>query len=200
MKNKKVIILVLLISILLLITNVYAWFIYNRNAKLSIESSIKSWDISFIDEEEQITETIEFNIESIYPGMKKQEKNITIKNNGEIQAELELKIKSIRVLDEYKIVGENCTEEELITYINNLPFEIKYECNKTVLDGNGDNAEVKIALIWEFEDTTQNGVITEKDQKDTELGMKAYEYSKQENAEKNNFSMEIQLIAKQKNT
>ena len=198
MKNKIIIILIF-ITILLLITNTYSWFIFNQNANVSIESNIKSWDISFIDGEQEVSETIEFNIESIYPGMEKQEKSVIIKNNGDIAANIEYKIKSIRIFDETKILGENCTQEELLNYINTLPFKIQFDCNKNIIDQNDNLAEVKFAFIWDFEDLSQNEVITEKDKKDTELGIKAYEYKNKENAEKYNFNIQIELIAKQKN-
>lgn len=199
MKSKKIITLATLITILLLITNVYAWFIFNSNANLKIESKIKSWNISFIDGEQEIYDTIEFNIESIYPGMEKEEKKVIIKNNGDVAADIEYKIKSIRVLDENKVVGENCTEQELMDYINSLPFELNIECNQNVLDTLNNTAEVIVSFEWDFEDITESGDITEKDQKDTELGIKAYEYSQQENSEDSNFNIQLKLIAKQRN-
>ena len=200
MKDKKISIL-LLIVILLLIANTFAWFIFNENVSLSLETKVESWDLEFTYNEQEIEEAVDFEIESIYPGMPDESKTVVIKNNGEIAAEFAYKIRSIELLGEKMVVGENCSEEEIEEYVNNLPFEIKIEQEKDLIEKNGDSTEFKITFTWPFEDANDSNTITEKDKKDTKLGQKAYEYNNSpENLDGYNFKMKIELIAKQKNT
>lgn len=200
MKDKKISIL-LLIVILLLIANTFAWFIFNENVSLSLETKVESWDLEFTYNEQEIEEAVDFEIESIYPGMPDESKTVVIKNNGEIAAEFAYKIRSIELLGEKMVVGENCSEEEIEEYVNNLPFEIKIEQEKDLIEKNGDSTEFKITFTWPFEDANDSNTITEKDKKDTKLGQKSYEYNNSpENLDGYNFKMKIELIAKQKNT
>jgi len=199
MKNKKTIILILII-ILLLALNTYAWFIFNSNVSLTINTQVKSWAIEFRENEQILNEEFAIEIESIYPGMEEQTKNITIENKGEVDAELGYKITAIELFGERKSIGENCTEEELKQYIESLPFIIEVQLDKDTLGTGNEQANCKISLKWLFGEDVENVLITEKDKIDTELGVKAYEFHNlPENEGIPSLKIEMQLFAKQKN-
>lgn len=199
MNNKGMAILILIV-VLLLTANTFAWFLFNKSINMSIESKVKSWNLNFSDNGQMIEEAVTFEIESIYPGMPDESKTIIVTNNGEIAADIRYEIKSITLLGESKIVGENCTKQELDDYINSLPFIIKVEQEKDYIESGGDEVTLKISFDWPFEDEQDTAAITEKDKLDTELGQKAYEYNNSTgNVEGYNFKMELELIAKQKN-
>lgn len=194
MKNKWTLLLIL-IFILLLTTNTFAWFLYNRNVNMSLESRIKSWSINFSSEGEEIEETSVFQIEAIYPGMPEETQIVEITNDGDMDAEIEYKIKSITLFGESMIVGENCTTEELAAYINTLPFKIEVVQEKQVIQAAGDTAKIEIKFSWPFEDELN----IYKDELDTLLGQKAYEYNNLvQNEDEYSFKLAFQLIAKQK--
>ena len=201
MKDKKIIAIFLMI-ILLLLVNTFAWFIFNENVNIKIDTKVKSWNINFTENDKQITDTTNLEIESIYPGMQDENKTIVIKNNGEVASELEYKIKSIELFGERKAVGENCTQEEMDEYIKSLPFEIKIEQEKDELEGNGEETNIKVTLSWPLGENEESDEITEKDKLDTEYGEKAYNYllENEGNTEFDgyNFKLELELIAKQK--
>jgi len=198
MKEKKIMIS-LLLSILFLVVSTAAWFIFNKSVNVTMEAKVKSWDLEFTYGGEEITESVRFEIESIYPGMPDEIKTIDIKNNGETVAELTYRVKSITLLGETKVVGVDCTQEEMDEYIESLPFDITLEQEKDILEGNGEETNVKIIFSWEYEDENGDSVITEKDKKDTELGKKAYEYSQIEGHDEYNLKIDFELVAKQKN-
>ena len=199
MKNKKTIILILII-ILLLVLNTYAWFIFNSNVSLTIDTQVKSWAIEFRENEQILNEEFAIEIESIYPGMEEQTKNIVIENKGEVNAEIGYKITAIELFGERKSVGENCTEEELKKYIEGLPFVIDVQLDKDTLETGNGQANCKISLKWLFGEEDSNVLITEKDKIDTELGIKAYEFHKLPGNEGvPSLKIEMQLFATQKN-
>lgn len=199
MRNKKVIILCLIV-ILLLLANTYAWFIYNSNFDIEINTNVKSWTIEFKENGQVLDKELILEIESIYPGMEEYTHNITIENKGDVAAELDYKIVSIELFGERKSIGENCSEEELKRYIESLPFSINFELDKEQLDPNNGVANYKMTFNWDLGEEGDNNIITEKDRVDTELGIKAYNFSTlPENEGVKHLKIEIQLIAKQKN-
>jgi len=199
MKNKKVIILCLIV-ILLLAANTYAWFIYNSNVDLEIQADVKSWTIEFKEDEQLLGKELIVDIETIYPGMEEYSHNITIENKGDVAAELGYEIVEIELFGEKKTVGENCTQEELQEYIDSLPFLIEFELNRDLLDSDNSQATYKITFNWPLGEDGDSNIITEKDEIDTALGIKAYEFSSlPENQDVKHLRIKIKLLAKQKN-
>lgn len=199
MKNKGITLLILIV-ILLLTANTFAWFIYNSNVNMSLEAKVKSWAIEFSENGQEIEEKVTFEIESIYPGMPEESKIINITNSGDTDAKIQYKITSITLFGESMIVGENCTSEEMDAYIDTLPFEIDINLEKDVIQALGDTSKAEIKFNWSFEDEVDIYDISEKDKLDTEFGQKAYEYNNLEQKEDEySLKIDIKLIAKQNN-
>lgn len=197
MKNKKLIWLMLIV-ILLLVLSTYAWFIFNSNVNLAINTEVKSWTVEFKENGQVLDKEVDLEIDSIYPGMEEQAKNITIENKGEVNAELNYKITAIELFGERKSISENCTQEELEQYINSLPFLINIEFSEKTLESGNGQSNCKISFNWPLGEESE--IITEKDEIDTELGIKAYEFNNlPENQGVPSLRLEIQLIANQKN-
>lgn len=200
MKNKKAMILILIV-ILLLIVNTYAWFIFNSDVNLAINTQVKSWTIEFKEDGQVLENEVELEIDSIYPGMEEQYKEITIDNKGEVSAELEYKVTAIELFGERKAIGENCTQEEFEEYINTLPFIVDVKLDNDLIEAEGKEANCKITFNWPFGEEEDNTIITEKDEIDTKLGIQAYEFnSLPENKGIPNVRIEMKLLAKQKNS
>lgn len=199
MKNKKAIILILIV-ILLLVVNTYAWFIFNSDVNLAINTQVKSWTIEFKENGQVLENEVELEIDSIYPGMEEQYKEITIENKGEIAAELEYKVTAIELFGERKAIGENCTAEEFVEYMNTLPFIVKVGLDSDLIETDNKAANCKITFNWPYGENENNSIITEKDEIDTKLGIQAYEFnSLPENKGIPNVRIEMTLLAKQKN-
>ena len=186
---KKIKIKNIIILILLIVFNTYAWFIYATRVSSEISVHISSWNVEFsVGEDETITNLI-ITVERIFPGMETTEKNVTVRNKGEIKAELDYKIMSLKVLDESYTVGENITQEELVNKITNeYPFKIIVSKDDTLLrEGTGEGAFC-VTVEWPFE--------SGNDELDTLWGNKAYEYYST-NPDAKSIEIEIDLIAQQ---
>lgn len=186
---KKIKIKNIIILILLLIFNTYAWFIYATRVSSEISVHISSWNVEFTVGEDETTTNVVIAVDRIYPGMENAEKTVTVKNKGEIKAELDYQIMSLKVLDEYYKVGENITAEGLTNKINTeYPFKINITKDDMLLSEGTGNGKFSVTVEWPFE--------SGDDELDTLWGNKAYDYYL-ENSQGTSIEIEITLIAQQ---
>ena len=111
--NKYLTLKALIILVVLLAFNSYAWFVFATKVSGGLTASVVAWDITFqVGDSETIT-NIEIDVSKIYPGMETYIKQISAKNSGESEATLAYEYKSLTLLGETFTVGENITQEEL---------------------------------------------------------------------------------------
>ena len=91
-QRKKTIIRSIVLIIFLLGVNTFAWFTYVSNVDVSINGSVISWEINFLDEN-GATNNVDVEITDMKPGMLKFEKDIEIINRSDIGAEINYEIK-----------------------------------------------------------------------------------------------------------
>lgn len=186
---KKIKIKNIIILILLLIFNTYAWFIYATRVSSSLSVHVSSWNVEFSVGEDETVTNIKIEVERVHPGMETYERNITVRNNGEIKAKLEYEMISLKIMDEYYKIGEDITSEELENKINTeYPFIINLiKDDEQLKDGTGTGL-FQVTVEWPFE--------SGNDELDTEWGNKAYEYYAV-NPDAKSIEIEIKLIAEQ---
>ncbi len=181
----------LLILILLLLFNTYAWFIYSTKVNTEITAHVSSWNIQFVSDNQEITTNLTIEIDRIYPGMegdKKFEKNVQVKNQGERSAILSYSIQEITIMGEkYTIEGKS--EEELNKILESYPFKIRVNINEGNLNEENGEGKFIISLEWPFE--------SGNDALDTYWGNKAYEYYSL-HPDENSVELKIVLSASQK--
>lgn len=186
---KKIKIRNIIILILLIIFNTYAWFIYATRVATDISVHIASWNVEFATGEDETTTNIVVQIEKAYPGMENYTKEIQVKNKGEMKAELSYNVKELRVLNETYIVGENITADELKQKIETeYPFKININKNDSDLSQGTGDGSFTISVEWPYE--------SGDDEKDTLWGNKVYEYY-QANPNKKSIEIKLELAAKQ---
>ena len=61
----------ILILIILLAGNSYAWFIYVNNVSNSVDVHVRAWRIDFDDGNTPVTEVVDVVVNNVYPGMTK---------------------------------------------------------------------------------------------------------------------------------
>lgn len=203
--------LVLMFSIVL-ITNTYAWWNINKKVNLgNLEAEVESWDVAYVvNDKEVLDETVSFTVNEVYPGMPDYEDYVHIYNMGSGDTKIEFEIEAIKifgqdVLEELKQNNEIKEEGNDVTlFVNDTsyPFCIKYTFDKNTLEGEYENGEYKNGEFIDKKDnngkygyeTNNKSVATlsfninweydaGKDDLDTQMGKKAYEYYK--NAEDN---------------
>ena len=59
----------LLFLAILMSCNSFAWFIYATKVSNNITAHVRSWNVNFIVGDNNIEETLTFDVESVYPGM-----------------------------------------------------------------------------------------------------------------------------------
>lgn len=171
---KKVKIKNMLILILLLLFNAYAWFIYATRVDTEITAHVSSWNVEFIGAEGEITTNLNIEIGRIYPGMeddKKFQKIVEVHNKGETKAQLGFEIESLSIMGEEITVNEvdGPTTQDIVNKINTeYPFKISINVDDTQLQDGTGNGRFTISLEWPFE--------SGNDENDTYWGNKAYEY------------------------
>lgn len=181
----------LIIILILLIFNSYAWFIYLTKASAGITAHVSSWDIAFTIDETQQAGSILIDVGNIYPGMDTYTKSVNIRNSGEATADITFEYKSFTILGQTYTVDENCTQEELNNKIaNDYPFKISVTLDKSRLDKDGYSV-FTVNVSWSYE--------SGNDTVDTYWGEQSYEYNKLHPTE-SSLKLEIKLIAKQINT
>lgn len=185
----------MLILILLLAFNAYAWFVYSTKVNTSIDAHINSWNVEFLTSGEEITTEINISIGRIYPGMegeKKFEQIIEVRNKGETKAQLGYKITSFTILgEEFSVDEENgVTSDDLLEKITTeYPFKITFTCDDDELKAGTGNGRFIINCEWAFEQ--------EDDALDTYWGDKAYKYYLAD-PDKNSIEIKMTLEATQK--
>ena len=88
----------LLFLALALSCNTFAWFVYNSRVQNSLSTSVKAWRVTFENEDNELTEYVEFKIDNIYPGMTDYNNSIAITNEGEMQAEIKYELEEVSIL------------------------------------------------------------------------------------------------------
>lgn len=178
----------------LLSANAFAWFIYMDKISSSIDVKVKSWNVSFKFDNQQMIDYINFSIDEMYPGMTPYKESLSVTNDGEMSARLTYEIVSLKVFDDFYTTEDGSyTEDELVNIMKyNYPFQISVTTNKETIAANGGTAIFYINATWPYESVNTNG--QSNDTADTYWGNKAYEFKKN-NSTKPCISVKVMLSA-----
>lgn len=161
---------------LLLGTNAFAWFIYMDKISSDINVKVKSWNVSFKLNNQQMTDYINFSIDEMYPGMTPYRETLSVTNDSEVDAKLTYEVISFKVFDQLLTTENNeMTEEQLVASMrNNYPFQITVTTNQEIIGSDGGTATFYINATWPYESINSNGV--SNDAADTYWGNMAYTF------------------------
>lgn len=190
---KKIKIRNILILIVLLAFNAYAWFIYTTKVSMDLVAHVTSWDVEFVSEQGGIVSEVTVSVERVYPGMEKFERIIQVNNRGDMEAKLSYDVRTAKIMDEYYEIGqeipgntEGLTSSDIENIIsNNYPFKISIEKDESNLSAENGVGYFKITVEWDYE--------SGDDELDTEWGRKAYSFY---NANPGENSIELNLLLK----
>lgn len=223
--KKEIKIRTLLLLIVTLIMNTYAWFIYVTTVSAGLNMHIRSWDFEL--QNGDLVQDFEFVVDNIYPGVPVEDtvQEIKAANNGELDAILTCDVKYIRILDEEYSVAQELATKPLTEFYTNqelldklykdYPFKIKIYL--TTIDKGGKEqtilyegeektipiaTEVKIKLQvewpYELEDSNTTNTTTQlRDSEDTFWGEASYKFHK-DNPDKYSILVKVDIKAKQK--
>ncbi len=174
-----------LILLLTLIVNTYAWFIYISTASTQLNIHVKSWKFEFSSTEN--TDDVVIFSDDLYPGMKDLKREITAINKGETDASLSYTITSVKIFGKDLLEGKEAIDADGFKDLlkrENYPFDIQIrmisngeEYNPNTPMTKGDEVNIEFSLSWEYERKDADGNTTEENDKiDTEIGNQAYDY------------------------
>ncbi len=184
----------LIILVVLLAFNTYAWFIYTTKVSLDLTAHVSAWDVQFVSKEGGITSNMLIEVERVCPGMDNFEKIIEVNNRGEVGATLSYEIESLKIMGNTLEVSETSglTSEDIENKMKTeYPFKINIEKDDEGLVNGTGNGSFRITVEWPFE--------SGDDAKDTEWGNRAYEYYSLHPGE-NCIELKLILKATQKNS
>lgn len=188
---KKIKIRNLIILILLLAFNTYAWFIYASKVSMDLTVHVSSWNVEFLAGDGEVITNIEVQVERIYPGMDDFTHTVEVHNKGETLVDLSYEISEISIMGETYKTDETTTSSDLEEMIRTTyPFTISItkDTNDTIMQNQKGN--FTISVVWPYE--------SGNDELDTTWGNKAYEYYAL-NPGGECIELKIKLIATQKN-
>lgn len=189
---KKVKLRTLILLIILLSFNSYAWFIYATKVSGGMNAHITSWNVKFKAGEEEITTNVVFDVDKIYPGMEDQTKTLTAYNEGEMVAQLSYDIKSIRILDTTYTATEDFTTSQIEETLQTYPFKLTFTIDNSNLNSENGSSDFVILLRWDFE--------SGDDALDTAWGERAYEYNRTHPGESSiHAEIEVRATQEEKN-
>lgn len=171
----------LIILLFFVISNTFAWFIYATKVDTDVTVHVRSWNVVFQAGENEVTDTVNLNVDSIYPGMTDYLYEITAYNHSEVNASLSYVLLEANILgQEYVTVdgrierGEAAVATDISSgslesiLANNYPFTITLgTTNSTIQLGTGSE-QFQFSVVWPYE---QNDDAT-----DTYWGIRAADY------------------------
>ena len=161
---------------ILISANAFAWFIYMDKISSDIDVRVKSWNVSFTLDNQNMTDYINFSVDDIYPGMTPYQESLSVTNDGEVAATLTYEIVSINVFDEYYTTETGTLTEAGLRQImqESYPFQITVTTSQAVIGASGGTAIFYINVTWPYESVNNLG--QSNDALDTYWGNQAYEF------------------------
>ena len=191
----------LIILILLFAGNTFAWFIYATKIDNSISVHVKAWNVVFEAGDNTVTDTVNLNVDNIYPGMEDYEYEIKAYNRSEVNASLSYKILEARIFDNLYITADGRAErnEEVLPgdftsdllesrLLNDYPFKISIDISNNFIDPETGEEKYTFKVVWPYE--------SNNDALDTEWGINAATYKKN-NPPNSSIALKIKIIITQ---
>ena len=171
----------LIFLIVLIASNSFAWFIYATKVDSSVDVHVRAWNVVFEAEDTEITSTINFPVDSIYPGMEDFEYEIKAYNNSEVSARLMYNLLEANILGTQYVTVEgrgelgetplatDLTSDELESMLaNDYPFSITIDVSNEYIDEEDGLEQYTFNVVWPYEQ--------DDDEADTTWGVAAYNY------------------------
>ena len=171
----------IIILIVFIMANTFAWFIYANKVSSNINVHVKGWNVTFEANQNQITNQVNVTVDDLYPGMTDYEYNISAYNNSEVTANLTYEIIEARILnDTYVTVegrgsrGETVLSTDLLSadleymLAEDYPFTITLSTTGSLLSTNNGQQDFYLNVEWPYENN--------QDALDTTWGIAASNY------------------------
>src|SRR5574344_2016988 len=129
----------IIVLILLLVANSFAWFIYSTRVSNTMTAHVRAWDVLFESGDSPITDYITVTVDNMYPGMTAYHYELKAYNKSEVGATLTYTVLSANILgttyttvegraaNNEAAVATDLTSDELVTKLKTgYPFAIAF--------------------------------------------------------------------------
>lgn len=191
----------LVFLIVLVAANTFAWFIYATKVDTGVDVHVKGWNVVFEAGDNQVTNQVSIDVDSVYPGMDDYEYTISAFNNSEVAANFTYQILQARVLDDVYItqeqrtaLGQQIQQDDLTSaqleakLASDYPFSITISLSDSVISMGNGQEDFVLEVEWPYE--------SNQDDVDTAWGIAAYEY-KEDNPTLPSITLTIKLTITQ---
>ncbi len=191
----------LIFLIILIASNTFAWFIYATKIDTNVSVHVRAWNVVFEAGEHQVTDTINLDVDSIYPGMDDYEYEINAYNRGDVAASLSYEILEARILNQTYVTtqgraayGQTVQSGDLTSaqlgnkLATDYPFTITIGISGSVLQASNGVETYTLSVVWPYENN--------QDTVDTQWGIDAYNF-KQNNPTLPTISLKVKVIITQ---
>ena len=163
----------ILFTVVSMISVTLAWFAYSGLVDSNMEVGVRAWYIEFSKGDSSVSNDIVLSLDEIYPGMDTVTESITIKNQGDSDANLSYKITSARILQDDEFTSDNLASEVIEDKLSHdYPFSINVNISKSLLKSKDKDAEFEVSVNWPLD--------SGDDKLDSEWGTKAYKFEQDE--------------------
>ena len=187
--------------IVLVAANTFAWFIYATRIDTNVSVHVKSWNIVFEADDTEVTDVVNLQVDSVYPGMQDYIYDITAYNMSEVAANLSYKILEANILGTQYITVEgrgergeqvqatDLTSSQLETQLaSNYPFSISISISNNTINQTNGYEQYTFSVVWPYENNN--------DSADTSWGIAAYNY-KESNPTSSSITLKIKIVITQ---
>lgn len=164
-----------LFGVLSLISITFAWFAFSNTINNNMEIGISAWTIDIKNKDTTLTNQLDIKLDSFYPGMEAYTDTITIHNKGDLAAKLNYYVVSLRIFDD--VIDVSDVQKTFDAISHDYPFTINFNADSTLIKP-GQAVEFDVSISWPL-DSFDNS-------KDSEYGLKAYNFKASEAAKKEN--------------
>lgn len=198
LKISRIIFLIVLVA-----SNTFAWFIYASKVDSEVSVHIRAWNVVFEGGDTQVSNTINFDVDSVYPGMADYSSDITAYNYSEMSASMTFYLLEARILDETYVTVEgrgeygetvletDLTSAELIEQLEeDYPFTISFSTSSGIIDSEDGEETFTLSVVWPYE--------SNNDELDTQWGIAANEY-KESNPSDSSIAIKVKITIIQNN-
>ena len=163
----------ILFTVVSMISVTLAWFAYSGLVDSNMEVGVRAWYIEFSKGDNIVSNDIVLSLDEIYPGMETVTEKITIKNQGDSDANLSYEIKNARILSEDEFSSENMDSNIIEDKLSHdYPFSINVNISKSFLKAKDNEAEFEVSVNWPLD--------SGDDKLDSIWGNKAYKFEQDE--------------------
>lgn len=171
----------ILLLIITLIFNTYAWFVYLTTVTANMTAHVEAWHVEFTVSGETVSREFPISIAHAYPGMEDEEETVEVLNDGDKTADVGYAIKTMRIFNTVYAAtdqfGSNetipqgaiqSTSSQLLNKIqNDYPFSLDITINNSTIQPE-QRSSLTFTFSWDYE--------SGDDETDTDYGTGAYTY------------------------